>query len=131
MDLVVDGPALLIEPVSPAAADLGGDGFASASLEGALDVADQAAPVLLDAVLETGRGIAVDAVDKHVDAAGELGNAVGCWLFSPGIPDLVGNPLGLVGELAVRLVEHAGVGGGGKQTGEFHFFAFLVFLSKH
>ena len=132
MDLVVDGAVLVIEPLSPAAVYAGGgDGFAVALGEGLLDGLVDAVPVLFDVVLGRFRGIGEDGIDEHVDAALELGNAVGWWLVLPCLPDFLGNPVGLVRELAVAVFEDAGGGGGGEDTGEFHFFYFLVFLSKH
>ena len=129
MDLVVDGVVLLVEPVSPAAVDAGGgDGLAIALGEGLLDVLVDAVPVLFDVVLGRFRGIGEDGIDEHVDAALELGNAVGWWLVLPCLPDFLGNPVGLVRELAVAVFEDAGGGGGGEDTGEFHFFLFLSFL---
>ena len=89
MDLVVDGAVLLVEPVSPAAVDAAcWDGVASALGKGSFNGVGDTLLVLLDAVLEHGGGIAEDALDEHVDAAFQLGDAVGWRLVSPVLPNL-------------------------------------------
>ena len=128
VDLVVDGLARVIEPLSPAAADVGGDSFASALGELLLDRGGDTVPILFDFVLESLPGIAVDTVDKHVDSATELGDVLSGGAVVPVVPDFFAEKVWIVGELTVGLLEEAGVGGGGKYTSDFHFwfFSFLI-----